>query len=247
MTTVYWPNQGGYWQAPSEDVAALGWPPGSTRKPKSGPSPGVDPGMVLLRSNSEGIRVKLMGPPRILDGYGGWEQVDRHHKLPIVEWMASTPYRMQLDLLFDGWKAQASVETGIHILERMARDPGGDKEPPVVNAFGALPRSQTVDWVVEALEWADDEQQVIWHWGGYRLRQGVSVTLLQKTTDDLVSRVKQQAKRKGKAKSYTAKRGDTLAKIAAKLRINVRALKAKNPSIRDPGKQITVGRKVKLP
>lgn len=49
------------------------------------------------------------------------------------------------------------------------------------------------------------------------------------------------------AKSYTVKKGDTQAKIAARYHTSVHALQALNPAIQSKGSKVHVGEKLKLP
>ena len=122
--------------------------------------------------------------PRITSGYGGWEEVARPRRVALTLWRGRSPYRMTLPLLLDAWDTQRDedVEADVRVLERMARPAGEGLDPPTVRAEGALPRGSQVEWVVESLEWGES----LTRGDGRRVRQAVTVGLLEKIDDVLV-------------------------------------------------------------
>lgn len=132
---------------------------------------------------------------RVTDGYGGWEAIDRPKQLPFTRWVGAPPYQMEMALVFDSLATGGNVEHPIGLLERMAREPGGLGEPPIVKVVGPLPRSSSVAWVITGLDWGDALRGD----DGLRVRQEVSVTLLQYTEPDGI-KISVAKKRKAKKK-----------------------------------------------
>lgn len=197
-------------------------------------------------------------PPRIVGGYGGWEQVDRPGRASLVQWVGVGAYQLELPLLFDGWSNMSSVDDDCETLERMARPPDAGVEPPTIRITGAVPH-RGIGWVVDTdgLDWGDSD----YHQDGYRLRQFVVVTLLQRVLEDRVSELPaaEQIRREqslvttaggfgGAARVYTVKIGDTLPKIAAAMYGDYKRWRdiGKANSLRDPN-ALTVGQEIRLP
>jgi hypothetical protein len=148
--------------------------------------------------------------PKITDGYGGFEDTQVPKRKALSDWVGSNPYRMTFGLMLDGWASNTSVEPLIAQLERLARDPGGDRPPPILRAEGPLPRSTNVRWHVESLEWGDVSLRR--RGDQVRVRQQVTVGLVQHSDDD---RIRLLRKPQGRVqKRYLWRKGDKLTKIA---------------------------------
>lgn len=143
-------------------------------------------GRVTLRSAAPPLVVTawLAGPATVAAGYASWEVLDRPRRVGLPVFQGHAPYAMTLPLLLDGFIAQTTVEAEIARLERMARLVPGAGRPPVVRAAGPLPRGAMTDWVVSALEWGDGVIRS--PEDGRRLRQDVTVTLIQFVEADVV-------------------------------------------------------------
>lgn len=219
---------------------------------------------VTLTSDRPPLTVTALrgdGAPRVTGGYGGWEQVERPGRAALTQWMGVGAYVLALPLLFDGFDTRASVDDDCDRLERMARPPAAGVPPPMITIDGAVPH-RGLQWVIDTdgLDWADD---AIYHASGYRLRQAVTVTLLQRVREDSVSEVPaaEQIRREqaavatanglgGIARVYVVKAGDTLPKIAALPQVygNYKRWKdiADANGLRDPN-GLRVGEELRVP
>jgi len=122
-------------------------------------------------------------------GYGGWQTVQRWRRVALTQFQGAEPVRMALPIIFDGFRSGEGQEDKISKLERMARPPAPGKEPPTIQINGAVIRPDIKKWVIESLDYSQ-QQHVIWtvHNGvPVRLRQDVIVNLLQYIDDDRVA------------------------------------------------------------
>ena len=198
-------------------------------------------------------------PPRIVGGYGGWEQIDRPGRSALTQWAGVGAYRLELPLIFDGFFNGSSVDDDCDRLERMARPPAAGVEPPTITISGAVPQ-RGLNWVIDTdgLDWAND---AIYHPRGYRMRQSVVVTLLQRVLEDRVTELPAAAQIRreqgmlasanglgGIARVYVVKAGDTLPKIAASLYGNYKRWRdiADANGLRDPN-GLVVGEELSIP
>lgn len=197
--------------------------------------------------------------PRVTQGYGGWDSVERARRVALTSWRGFEPVAIELELFIDNLAEGKSIEPVLDILEALAgrgrRSTGG--EPPLlrVDTSGVMPHDLTaspdVRWVITDLDW-DDEDTIVNH-AGNRIRAGVTVALLQHVRDTrledraLLARRQAQAKQ-GAKRTYTAKTGETLVTIARdKLGDPGRWDElAKLNNIRDP-RGIKSGARIKLP
>jgi hypothetical protein len=204
------------------------------------------------------------------DGYGGWGVTARPKKVGLSEWGGRNPYAFDLDWLIDNYEEGdgAGTERAVWILEQMA-GLGDDDEPPtlIVDASGAIPHDYTRSpgnrWIIENLGW--DKKYEIRNDNGRLIRVRGTISFRKHTFDQALgaytaaerSRRKAASKRKAgqrgsagsrRKKSYTVKKGDTLAKIAAsRLGKSSRWREiAELNGISDPRK-LVVGQKLKMP
>ena len=188
--------------------------------------------------SSEGAQVKMLrgdAAPKMTGGGGGWTTVDRPRRISLTQWTGREPYRMDVPILFDGWRENRSVEEDISRLNKMQM--GHDYDPPpTLHVDGALP-IKGAKWVIESIEWGDD---VIWSHSSrgkyFRLRQDAVVHLMQfqETTTIHITVVKFIPN------YYEVMRdGETLKSIAKAMYGNAnkwKDIKKANPKIRDPNK-----------
>lgn len=204
------------------------------KKPVVGNPADVDTvpiGWALLRAEDDRTLSVLCelddGPPRVTDGYGGWNEVDRRGRVSLTDWAGFKPISIELDLYLDDFDAGKSVEGAIDVLEalggrgRLAT--GGQPPVLIVNTQGVMPFDAHVfpgaRWVINDLEW-DDDATIVNDYGN-RVRAGVTVSLLQHVDDQRLQDRALAARRKlrksehnGARRRVVAKSGDTLMSIA---------------------------------
>lgn len=192
-------------------------------------------------------------------GVGGWEEI-AHPKRPSSTEYAGQPLRsLTIDALFDGWREQRDVENQCRILDVWGRIPPGQREPAVLQlVYGSYGSGR---WVVNGLDWGDALRGP----GGKRLRQYVTVELLEYRDEQValtpVQRAKPPAsspKKPGRPSSgpavrpsgrtYTVKSGDTLSRIAQSQlgKASRWPEVARLNQLRDPNR-IKVGQRLRLP
>lgn len=157
----------------------------------------------------------LLGPAgaQLSGGYGSWQQVAVPRDLAFTQWAGQNLLTMDVDLLIDGWGAQKSVENDVTSLEKLATRQPGMQTPPSLRIFGPVPRPGT-RWVIASLDYGDALRS---YSTGQRLRQAMTVHLLQYNEEtDVVTQPRGSAASKAPRK-YKVKAGDDLHKIAARL------------------------------
>lgn len=186
--------------------------------------------------------------PTVAGGDGGWNEIARPRRKALTEWDGVGVRKLTLPLLLDGYRAGRSIEPACAALERMAQPDTAGGEPPTIRIAGSVPHAD-LDWVIatDGITWETDN--IIWAPAG-RLRQGVTLALLEHVPADLVQTAAQAARKKAPkpARTYIVQAGDTLSAIAARLLHDHKkwtAIAALN-GIRDP-KAIRVGMRLKLP
>lgn len=193
----------------------------------------------------------LDAPKEPSSTFGGWQVVARKQAKGVLEWDGIEPVRLVFTGLLDGWRDGRSVETDIARLRNMALPLGADP-PPAVRATGSMPAGMPKAWVIEALEPQDG---ALWDpTSSFRLRQAYAVTLLERVDDELVQerasdRARQQPGRQ-MVRPYVVKKGDTLARIAARelgSASKARDIAKLNPGTNDPRKALKAGTRLKLP
>lgn len=140
-------------------------------------------------------------PAKITDGYGGWEDVERPNDMAFSRWSASHPYKMDISIVIDGFARNIRVGKVVSNLERLARDPGANEEPPIIKVFGPHPRGNHVLWHIENIDW--DTDKAILNTSGYLLRAAATVSLSQHVDPDMIemsSAKRRRAKHKKKKK-----------------------------------------------
>lgn len=154
--------------------------------------------------------------PDVSSGYGGWDEVARPKRSTVTTWAGQPARRMALSLLFDNWYAGTSVELDIRRLERMALPrPGGQPPTVSVSAPGGVipPTYEALPWVIDAISWGD----ALMNRAGNRVRQAVTLTLLQFITDDMVkvSPAKKRRQKSKRASGSTTKKGAKKKRVAS--------------------------------
>jgi nucleoid-associated protein YgaU len=187
------------------------------------------------------------GPAVLTGGDSGWQVEERWGNSPVTWWLAPTPHRQTIPIMFRG--SGDHLESRINELLAMARSPGGRKPPPVVMVAGAAVHRADLEWVIESLEPTDPTRRR--EGDGNRTRQGYVVNLLQYGAVEVVGgKQATRTKRRARVKSWRVGEGDTLMKIAASSQVYADARRwkeiARANGIRDP-RSLVVGRVLRIP
>lgn len=213
----------------------------------------MNPTIVIKARGRADLEILLGEAGSLTGGVGGWAKVGRPRRLSLTDWVGADGYEMSVPVVFDGLAEDRSVERPIARLERLGRRPAGNDHPPILTLAGPLPHTELA-WVLQNVEWGASERRE----DGQRIRQFATLVFWQHIDPDItIQRKKSPAKRaqdrrkEGKKKSnrtYTVKRGDTLASIAARKLGAAKRWReiADLNNIRDP-KKIKVGRVLRLP
>jgi len=188
-------------------------------------------------------------PPKLTDGFGGWEVQDRPKLVGATLWKGKSPLAMDIPVIFDGWVDLEPVEDDITRITHMAWPPKPHAEPPKVKVGGGTP-GDTYTWVISDITWGDEQ---IWAWyrgSMVRYRQDAVIKLLQHVDIAKVKAMRPMVAGAGAThvKFYRVKKGDTLPKIAVKVYGDRSKWKniAKANKIRD-GQKLVVGRQLRIP
>lgn len=205
------------------------------------------------------VAIRGVTPPKLESGNAKWEVVDRPKRRGATQYVGTDPYRVTVSLMFDFWSESghgiwsdvATMNEQMFALENLRREKGF--RPPIVHVKGALPVRGVNDWVIENLIWGDN---VIWERFSagnivkeYRLRQDVTVTLLEHIDVQLVTiSSKNPGNTRGgqngtpKHKTHTVKMRGTKPETLAQIAIDEygdrkfwkKIAAAQKPPIRDP-------------
>jgi LysM repeat protein len=159
----------------------------------------------------------LLGPNgfKLTAGYGKWEEVAVPRGVPFTQWDGRNLWAADIDLLLDGWSRQASVESDITQIEYMALRPGvqpmGEPlaTPPPVRITGAISHPEFT-WVITGIDWGDALRAFE---GGHRLRQGLTLHLLEYVEETTISALPPPPP---PPRKYKVVKGDNLKKLAVK-------------------------------
>jgi LysM repeat protein len=176
-----------------------------------------------------------------MGGGARFNTINRPRRSSIVQWDGDDPYQMDLSIMLDGWKINASVEADVARINQM-RFSSGTLVPPVqVYVDGALP-VKGATWIIMGIDWGS---RTIWdsdtRGTGHRLRQDAVLHLLQyvQETDLKLNKMPAMTTR------YMVHEGETLQMIAANKGVTVSAIKVAN-GLRD-GKTIKKGQVLYIP
>jgi LysM repeat protein len=170
-------------------------------------------------------------------GFGGWQLVARPRRKALTQWGGIDPFQLQLSIILDGVRGNQSVEPDCLALEQMAQPIGPRLDPPTVTVVGVVPHPE-LDYVIgdgnggSGLAW---DAAPLYSASGYRIRQEVTLTLVEYVAADRVGGTSPAARARAQAVStsaaaaaaaggvapaarvYTIKAGDTLTGIAARV------------------------------
>lgn len=150
--------------------------------------------------------------PVFSGGYGGYEAVARPKKPDLTVYTGRRSFQLTLPMLLDGFIDRRSVEDDIHDLNLLATGTVGQGPPPVTVDGVRFPARAGDTWAINDVIWGDAERR---H-DEVRIRQQVTVTLIEVTTDKQLRESTLSAINRGQPVHYRVKHGDTLLTIAAK-------------------------------
>jgi hypothetical protein len=151
--------------------------------------------------------------PNIDQGFGGWQEVARPRRSTLSIWQGQPALRMTLSIQFDEWVTQTSVEREIAQLERLASPSASDAQPARVKlvARGSAVPYQARQWVIDNLIWGDAAINA----KGDRVRQQVSLSLLEYIADVRVDQVAPSQRQRTKSTLMQTKPGASQKRVVA--------------------------------
>jgi LysM repeat protein len=186
---------------------------------------------------------------RFTKGFGGWVEQARPKRIGATIWNGRPLLGMDVPIMFDGFIDNDPVEIDISRLIRMSWPPKEGSEPPAIRVSGGTP-GDTYTWVIEDLEFGDEQIWAFYHGSMVRFRQDCTVKLLQSVDIDVATALRPNVsgQKNGHPRFYVVKTGDTLPKIAVKMYHDRKKWKviANANNISDPHK-IKVGQRLRIP
>lgn len=154
-------------------------------------SNGFDVAITALLPGRPRLTLKLIGQETFGSGAGGWQQVDRSLREPVMVWTKRPLRTLTLPLRFDGYSdtPMRRVDGDCRSLEDWASSgyrPDSEHNPPAIVRVAAVAgtlrnfatgMNRSTKWVITSLEWGD----MITSEDGVRYRQDVTVGLTQYT------------------------------------------------------------------
>jgi hypothetical protein len=203
-------------------------------------------GFVRLRCDTPALDVTVrLGaePVTVTGGVGGWEVTPRPRQVSMTTWAGVEPVQVTLSLMFDGWAKRASQETDLRRLFAVAR--GDDESPPgIVTVDGVwLPADE---WVIESIDYGDvivDPSTM------KRLRQSLTLTLREHVDPTFLQlRKTAHAASRGKTRVVTSRKGETVAKLARRVKCKWTDLRTLNANVVTKANQVLKpGTKLRVP
>ena len=187
------------------------------------------------------------GPAQITQGFGGmWETVSRSQKVAITRFVGADPIGQDVPIFLDGFREDRSVQRHLNRLLRQSV-PRNRDAPTVWRIFGPIHYPKKL-WVLADIEFGDAIRDPV----RGLVRQAATLKLLEYVPPD---RIKVKRRRTvepiGKKNVYKSRKGDTLRSIARRKYGNGSLAKqlgkAQKKPIRDVGKRLEPGTKIRLP
>ena len=206
-----------------------------------------------VRLKAEGISVEFFlgeGTPQVVDGYAGWEIIDRPKRRALTHWKGSNPVRLQVPILIDNFIDGDSIEPECRKVEKLAGLTKDGDQPPLIeiHSDGVIPHdfhdAPHNQWVIETLDWGD----AVRNHAGNRIRQAATITFLLYVDSTSLKRLGQRLGG-GTVKLYVVKRSDKSLRGIAKKQLgdsNRWREIANLNGMRDP-KAIFEGQRLRIP
>ena len=187
------------------------------------------------------------GPAVLTQGFGGmWETVSRSQRVAITRFVGGDPVGQDIPIFLDGFRTNQSVQRQLNGLLRQSVPSGGDA-PTIWRINGPIffPGKR---WIVMDIEFGEslrDRKSGL-------VRQAATLKLVEYVPPDQIKiRRRRTIAPRGKSRVYTARKGDTLRSVARRIYGNgglAKQLgKAQSKPIRDVGKRLDPGTKIRLP
>lgn len=145
------------------------------------------PGTVRIICPAQNVDMTALvggAAPVITGGYGGITRVARPRRVSATDYAGIDPYTLDVQLLFDGFDEQRSVEPECTTIGNLARNTSSRKGPPAMVLQGAIPQHiASLSWLIDNVQWGDS----LWTDGNYRMRQYVTLTFVQVVSIDTVA------------------------------------------------------------
>jgi nucleoid-associated protein YgaU len=208
-------------------------PPKSNKKKKAPGRPAPKPHQpdvvsrnFTITSEADGTKFTCTfadGSPIVVEGYAGWQVINRPRDIGIVEWQGRNPMAIEIPFIIDYWRS-GSDTPGIHCEAQVARleklcGVGSRTQPPIckVDGDGVIPHDYSIwtqgRWIVENVTW-DRSLELRNNVTGRRLRCGGTIQIRQFIIPRDILRTITSKSTAYKPKVYIVKKGDTLNKIA---------------------------------
>jgi hypothetical protein len=153
------------------------------------------------------------GYPHPQGGYGGWEDIARPGRQPATNFVGASEGRtLPIAIILGHWQAgwTQSIESNVRLLERLAEQPVNARRgthPPLLTVRGPV-RHGGHTWVVDDLQWSDDEGSTVVNPTGKLVRTRVVVVLRRYVEPDLVVVGGRDRRRADATRFYRVKRGE---------------------------------------
>lgn len=183
--------------------------------------------------------------PRAAGG-ANWRTEPRPKRKALTIYDGQAPRTLTLTVVFDRFQVDGNVEREIALLEALTTPVASGGDPPRVRVTGPVPHAD-LTYVVTGLEWAAADYNT----RNQRSRQAATVTLTEYVAGDQVTtRTPATKKAPVRPGTVTARKGDTLEKIAARVLHKAsrwREIQRLNPTIKDPRATLRTGQTIKVP
>lgn len=196
------------------------------------------------------------GRPQMLNPASGWSEVTRPGKRSLTRYIGTPLFRASVPVVFDGRHDGSSVQAKVDRIIHLWRPRDPDEEPPVLRVHGPLPSPIAGKPVVlENIEPGNAESDESDR--ARLLYQPMNLILLEHSAEDAIEIKRRGSGGAGGWPIYETKKGDTIAKIAAK-QLHGEADNARNRreyahtlsilnDIRDKNRELEPGTKIRLP
>jgi hypothetical protein len=216
---------------------------------------------MMLSSGQPVVGLPLGGdPPRYSGGSATWDRISRPRRKSFTTFTGEEPWTCKLSIIFDAWP-DGDVEELIRLVEDRMHRPEDRSEPDLLKLVGPAMSHADLVWVLESV---DDSGECQRRSDGRRSRQALTLNFLEYVPAEIIVQQKSPAAAAAAraesaqvstgtgaavpGKTYTAKSGDTLSRIAASQLGNANRWQelANLNGIRDP-RTLKVGQVLKLP
>lgn len=196
------------------------------------------------------------GPPVLTQGFGGmWETISRSRKVAITRFVGASPIGQDIPIFLDRfradpgarvWLRDKSIQAQLNKLLRQSV-PRGGHAPTVWRIKGPIhyPRKR---WIIADIEFGDSIRDPI----NGLVRQAATLKLMEYVPPDRIKvKRRKTVAPEGKKNVYKSRKGDTLRSIARQKygdgSLAKQLGKAQKKPIRDVGKRLEPGTKIRLP